>query len=474
MLFILAAWLLALFAGCVTAQSGSLVSTLALRQADPSAADCNATCTTFEIAENACNSPHCGCTIDFLQAQGNCLVCQAGDPEDQAAVQFLLDAEITQCQSEGININFQVDLPPAAAAIVQQYNVDSAILRRDQRAFLALQITGGHIGLVVVLAFAVFSRKVRRDPTFLNFCITWIFSSVVFSILLYRGTAGNTVSNSLGEVPPNRCLAQAALTEGAQVMTACSTLALVIQLWLGLRAAIHGDPTHGLHQSRLTTAVLLVAPYVFFIAFAIPSVFVGMVHITIANTSLERVIPTNFYCTVIELNPFLQAVYGVTLGLLIITVIFDALIISVLYKHWWAFRHVQTKSAVSLSILLRVMAFSIYRVVVAVAYGTVLNRPPTVSSDGSGDTLAITFGVPVWVDMLQAAIPLVGFLVLGVNNDMITALMFWRRIRRPRNGNISTVQTVNTSATTTVNTVNSTWNEKAVMEGGTKFITADV
>lgn len=56
-------------------------------------------------------------------------------------------------------------------------------LRSSQRAFLALQITGGHIGLVIVLAFAVFSRKVRRDPTFMNFCITWIFSSIVFSLL---------------------------------------------------------------------------------------------------------------------------------------------------------------------------------------------------------------------------------------------------------------------------------------------------
>jgi len=55
-------------------------------------------------------------------------------------------------------------------------------LRSQQKAFLALQIAGGHVGLPIVLIFAVFSRKVRRDPTFLNFCITWIFSSVVFSL----------------------------------------------------------------------------------------------------------------------------------------------------------------------------------------------------------------------------------------------------------------------------------------------------
>ena len=47
---------------------------------------------------------------------------------------------------------------------------------------------------------------------------------------LYRGTAGNTVTDSLAEVPPSRCLAQAILTSGAQVMTASSTLALVIEV----------------------------------------------------------------------------------------------------------------------------------------------------------------------------------------------------------------------------------------------------
>lgn len=69
-------------------------------------------------------------------------------------------------------------------------------LKRNQMAFLALQIIGGHVGLVIVLGFAIFSRKVRRDPTFLNFCITWIFSSIIFSILY--------VSAFPGDIP--RCL----------------------------------------------------------------------------------------------------------------------------------------------------------------------------------------------------------------------------------------------------------------------------
>ena len=125
-----------------------------------------------------------------------------------------------------------------------------AALRKSQTAFLALQIGGGHIGMVVILASSLLSFRVRRDPTFLNFCITWIVSSVVFSILsvilcyglfmgsailllhsrVYRGTEGNTIANRLGNVSPAQCAMQAPLTEGAQVMTAGSTLAVVIKV----------------------------------------------------------------------------------------------------------------------------------------------------------------------------------------------------------------------------------------------------
>ena len=107
---------------------------------------------------------------------------------------------MAKCHSEGIKINFQFDLPPAAAAVVQTFNRDSAsmcqmvdsidsvdhpliALRRIQTAYLALQIAGGHIGLVVVLAYSVFSNRIHRDPTYINFCATWIFSSVTFSLL---------------------------------------------------------------------------------------------------------------------------------------------------------------------------------------------------------------------------------------------------------------------------------------------------
>ena len=47
---------------------------------------------------------------------------------------------------------------------------------------------------------------------------------------LYRGAEGNTIIDLLTKPPSTQCLAQAALTNGAQVMTTCATMALVIQV----------------------------------------------------------------------------------------------------------------------------------------------------------------------------------------------------------------------------------------------------
>ncbi|KAF8491006.1 hypothetical protein JB92DRAFT_3007307 [Gautieria morchelliformis] len=306
--------------------------------------------------------------------------------------------------------------------------------------------------MLVILVFAVFSRKVCRGPAFLNFCITWIFSSVTFSILLYRGTEGNTVVNSLGEVAPNICLTQAALTEGAQVMTACSTLALVIQLWLTVRASIYGD-SHGIKQNRWMTCALLVTPYILFIVFAFPSVIVGMDHIVINGSSFERAIPANFYCTVIHI----EAVYGATFTLLMITMVFDVLIIRVLYMHWMVFRSsdYQAKRAVPISILLRVMLFSFYRVVMAVALGVVINKPPEATVTSTGHVAFSS--IPIWVDLLQAAIPLVAFLALGTSRDMIISFMFWRRLR-------SSDSPLQSDDATGVSTLPSAWHEKRTIK----------
>ena len=59
-------------------------------------------------------------------------------------------------------------------------------LRKEQAIFFALQIVGGHVGLPILLISSILLRKPRPDLTFINFCFTWVFSSIVFSIGLVR------------------------------------------------------------------------------------------------------------------------------------------------------------------------------------------------------------------------------------------------------------------------------------------------
>lgn len=392
---------------------------------------CNAACTDFDTINNSCNLPNCGCNTEYLQAQGKCLLCYSATPEDEALVQFLLDAEVAQCQKEGLSVSFSLNLSSSAEASVQRINRQSADLRLNQAVFLAFQVVGGHIGLPAILLFSLYSRQIRRGPTYLNFCITWIISSIIFSLLLYRGRKDNTFFEPLGDVESKACLVQAALLEGTQLMTACSTLSLIIRLWLGLRNVLYVDDPCSSKKTigEWTNTALLITPYVFFFVFALVSVFTGINQVTAEDPSLRRVIPTYFYCTIVAPKAFIQATYGLTLAFVVLTVGFDVHIMSILYNHWRSFRRTKTKSAVSLSLLLRMVFFSTYRVLVAIANGIVIRRSPSILlAESSIRGAKIVFGgialevlpIPVWIDMLQAATPLVGALVLGITSEMIT------------------------------------------------------
>jgi hypothetical protein len=54
------------------------------------------------------------------------------------------------------------------------------------RAFVALNFVGG-IGLFVVTLTAIFSPKVRRLPTWYNFCVSWILSCISYTLLTFAG-----------------------------------------------------------------------------------------------------------------------------------------------------------------------------------------------------------------------------------------------------------------------------------------------
>lgn len=50
-------------------------------------------------------------------------------------------------------------------------------------SFFALHITGGYILLPILILTFLFSKRVRRPPTVINFCVAWSIFSISYSLL---------------------------------------------------------------------------------------------------------------------------------------------------------------------------------------------------------------------------------------------------------------------------------------------------
>ncbi|KAF8478218.1 hypothetical protein JB92DRAFT_3048575 [Gautieria morchelliformis] len=397
-------------------------------------------CTVVEAVweatqSEACNSTLRCCTTEYLQALAAVLWCNSDTGiapiTGPAFVQYSVSEQATNCRSRGHQVDdVRLQLSPAQTDFLNyMYRRDEQV-RQKQTAFFAFQVAGGHVGLPLLVLVSILFRKAHRDPAFFNFCLTWFVSSVVFCVLLYQGTEGHTFDVPYGDLLVSfsrRCFIQASLIPGVQAMTSCSTVALIIQLWLRLRTAIYGVTISPI-QSRLITTALIMAPWILLISFSVAASYVTTIRV--AGSSISNI----FYCTV-QLNSrsasFLRAEYGIVIVFILMTLVWDVLLVKTMYLHWSAYR---SKSAVSLSILVRVAAFSLFRVVVAIAYATVLFSTQIdagVIIVSTGETL-VNLVVPVWVDLSQAALPLVAFLVLGTTKETLATLMFWRTISKSR------------------------------------------
>ncbi|KAF8523654.1 hypothetical protein JB92DRAFT_2883669 [Gautieria morchelliformis] len=374
----------------------------------------------------ACNSTLRCCTTENLQAWAAVSWCSSGPRITPITAPAFGQYAVSGLQVDDV----QLQMSPAQTGFLNYLNRQDEQVRQKQMAFFTFQVAGGHVGVPLLVLVSILFRKVHRDPAFFNFCLTWIVSSIVFCVILYHGTEGHTFNAPYGGTiySPSvqftrRCHIQASLIPGVQAMTACSTAALVIQLWLRLRTAIYGV-TFSPVQPRLITVALIVAPWILFISFSIPANYVTNIR------SGGPTITNIFYCTVqlsLRSASFLRAEYGIVLVFILMTLVWDVLLVKTMYLHWSAY---QSKSAVSLSILLRVAAFSLFRVVIAVAYATVLFSPqmPLIAARG----IVVNLVVPVWVDLSQAALPLVTFLVLGTTKETLATLTFWCTISKSR------------------------------------------
>lgn len=120
--------------------------------------------------------------------------------------------------------------------------------------------TLAQIGLPILILTFLFAKSVHRHRTLVNFCITWLIYSVVYSLLIYSGESNETnVDIHKHFIPGPVCIAQSILVHGVTPMVVTSGLIVVLSarhlMW---------DPQLGGHTKRIQKVFAIasiVAPY---------------------------------------------------------------------------------------------------------------------------------------------------------------------------------------------------------------------
>lgn len=269
-------------------------------------------------------------------------------------------------------------------------------------AVLALLLAGGHLGLPVLVLIMLLSKRIRRPPSVINFCIIWIIFAISFSLTIYDGHAVN------GNPPFALCLTQAAMIHGAPPMAVVAALAIVCQVWHTFRAPWH--PTTFPFVSRiphyLRVIVVVVPPYIVGMAFAIYTTWLGL-----KMPETVRPSPSGVYCTVIEPSASLSVPIFCAAGMTLILLLNIVLIL----RYCYGLRLVKqliplAQRRVSLGIWFRVTFFNLYNFA-ALAASMVL----------------IFKGEIAFPYLIEASLPLAATIVFGSQADILRVLCFWKK-----------------------------------------------
>lgn len=246
------------------------------------------------------------------------------------------------------------------------------------------------IGHVAMIATALFSKRVLRQPSWINFSFSWLVSALSYCILLFTG--------EIGAIVPTRgiCLTQAALVTAMPPFAATTTLALVIQAWLNVRGVLAIAPS----AEATWKALLLAVPYIPFIA-----MFVTCLALGIKDPSLAQRTGTGMYCNFVNKEPGRIAAISVAM-LMIPTIFFEVWIIRSLGKNWSFFRNRRS----SLSAIIRIACFTLC--------GFAAIALALVSFATDDHAAGLNIGISI--------VPGAAVIIFGSQRDMVRAWMFWR------------------------------------------------
>ncbi|KAF8524374.1 hypothetical protein BU17DRAFT_84983 [Hysterangium stoloniferum] len=234
---------------------------------------------------------------------------------------------------------------------------------------LVLNMVGCLLLSILVVTISLSHRLPRRDPVVNNFLYTWIWrsaSAVLDELTLFtkKGTGDDTTTTTT------------LVREAVHVlMTMVSTFNLSIHLWYTMRSAFHQCSTG---RRKLRTLMLVLTPYI-----------IGLIPLIALFNTAGEVITGLFFLAFVVINP------AIDIALLIY------------YWRWYRMtRKANMSGLMSLSFLIRLLAFGIYQSV----YSVLLFMGVTVSSK------------VIWTEsfhLVQNTFPILAFCVIGLHSDLL-------------------------------------------------------
>jgi len=275
-------------------------------------------------------------------------------------------------------------------------------------AVLALLLAGGHIGLPILVLIMLFSKRIRRPPSVINFCIIWIIFSISYSLTIYDGHAVE------GTPPFALCLTQAAMIHSAPPMAVVAALAIVCQVWHTFQAPWHPAmfPFVSRIPSYLRVMAVVVPPYIVFMAFAVYTTWLGL-------KLPETVRPSarGTYCTVVETSAQLSVPIFCAAVMTLILLLNIALILRYIYGLRLVKQLIPlAQRRISLGIWFRVTLFNLYTFAALAASVVLMLR----------DNDPFPY-------VIEASLPLAATIVFGSQTDILRVLCFWKK---PNKGEI--------------------------------------
>lgn len=265
--------------------------------------------------------------------------------------------------------------------------------------YLVLNMWPSHFGLPMLLGIVLFSKRVKRHPTFMNLCVAFIITGFSSSLLVYaRRTTGPEPSRML-------CLLQASLLYGTPALISTAAFMLVLEMFFNVRAAFFGEVYRdGDHFFR--SWAMLVSPYVAFFVSVLATATVGA-----ANPQHVSRNRRFFYCSVQSspLTNTLTTFSAIILLLTTVTIVWTAVLI---YKRLMitTVKAMRPKWTMDLNLPLRIIGFGFYTIIAMSLSLLSIKAPSSPAPD-----LVIAFAATLFM------------LVLGTQKDIISVICFWRR-----------------------------------------------